>query len=358
MPPRHRARLKDVAALSGVAESTASKVLNGVSVLSVRPETRARVLAAAEQLEYRPHAAARLLAGAPSRVIALLVPELTNPSYATIIRGAYLGAEALGYTVLLAEDSDVQQVDESFSDLVQAGRVDGLLIASARPSHRLISWLDGHWVPHVFVNRSVPGAPCNVVMEFGQSSIAAVDHLAKLGHRHVAHIGGPTGIETAEARAVAFLGALRSAGLPPGPVVRVGFEESGGASGMEQILRADNCVTAVYTSSLSQAVGALHVCHEHKLSVPSDYSIIANDDLPLADYLTPPLTTVAMPLFELGRAAAQALVEQLAGTPAHDVVVDTRARLVVRSSTTEAKSVEPTCWPATGCPPGQRSAVR
>jgi DNA-binding LacI/PurR family transcriptional regulator len=333
MPDRGRARLKDVAALAGVAESTASKVLNGVSTVSARPETQARILAAAEKLGYRPHAAARLLAGAPSRVLALLVPELTNPSYVALIRGASRQAQEHGYTVLLAEDSDDQQAGESFSDLVQTGRVDGLMIASARPSHRLVAWLDQHWVPHVFVNRSVPDSSCNVVMSFGRASTTALKHLVDLGHRSIGHVGGPRGIETADARAAAFGQFLRRHGLSDGAVVRVSFEEVGGAEGLEILLDTNPSLTAVYTSAFSQAVGALHVCHKRGIDVPGQLSVITADDLPLADYLYPPLTAVAMPLFELGSAAVDSLVNQLSGVPAANVAIRTPARLVVRGST-------------------------
>ncbi len=333
MPTGRRARLKDVAQLAGVSESTASKVLNRVSSVSAQPSTQARIWAAAEQLHYRPHAAARLLAGSPSRVLALLVPELTNPSYVALIRGAYLRAQHHGYTVLLAEDFDGQQADESFSDLVGAGRVDGLMIASARPAHRLVAWLDGHWVPHVFVNRSVPGSSCNVVMKFGKASAEAVRHLTSLGHRHIGHVGGPDGIETADARASAFCAALRDHGLADTAVIRVGFEEASGAEGFRHLVDRHPELTAVYTSSFSQAVGVLHACRTLGIPVPAQLSVITADDLPLAEYLAPPLTTVAMPLFELGSRAVDSLVSQLAGDPSGDVSIQTPARLVVRGST-------------------------
>jgi LacI family transcriptional regulator len=333
MVAERRARLKDVAALAGVSESTASKVLNGSSSLSARPDTQARVLSAAEHLEYRPHAAARHLAGTPSRMLAMLVPDLANPGYVAIIRGAYHRARFHGYTMLLAEDIDGQSAAESLSDLVLSGRVDGLIVASARPEHRLVRWLDGHWAPHVFVNRSVPDSSRNVVMSFGGASTVALGHLIGLGHRAIGHVGGPEGIGNADERATAFAAYLRKRGLPEAAMVRVGFDERSGAAGLEALLASHPQLTAVYTSSFAQAVGVLHACNEMALDVPGRLSVVAYDDLPLANYLVPALTTIAMPQTELGSAAVDALVDQLAGKPPRNVAVRLPARLMIRAST-------------------------
>ena len=148
----HRAQLADVARVAEVSISTASKIINGVTNVSARPETRQRVLDAAAALGYRPHVAARALAGASAHALALLVPELTNTVYSTIIRGAFAQARVRGYTVMVAEDFDEQEADESFGKLVAAGHVDGILMASARSGHPVVEGLARQGIPHVFVN--------------------------------------------------------------------------------------------------------------------------------------------------------------------------------------------------------------
>ena len=153
---RERVRLVDVAAACGVTKSVVSRVLNNDPTLNVRPETRQRILAAAQRLGYRAHAGARALAGSRARALALLIPDLSNPVYSRIIRGAYRRAREHGYVMLLAEDTAEDEADESFADLVEEGRVDGLLIASARPAHRLLSSARLARLPHVFVNREIP----------------------------------------------------------------------------------------------------------------------------------------------------------------------------------------------------------
>jgi LacI family transcriptional regulator len=328
----------DVAERAGVSKATVSKVLNGRQDLSVRPETRRRVHEAAEALGYRPHSGARALAGASTHALALLVPSLANPTYVTISRGAYQRARELGYMSLLAEDFDGQEADGSFNDLVQEGRVDGLLIASARPGHPLLDTLDRSPVPHVFLNRSVEGSDRNVTMDVARSSVTALDHLHSLGHRAVGHVAGPPGITPGEVRKEAFLRHAGKLGLSAAPVASGDFTEDGGVSATLELLRSAEAgarppVTALYTSSLAQAIGAMAAIRGLGLRIPEDISVIGNDDLPVAAHLNPPLTTVAMPLYELGTAAVDALVAAIEGAPPGDVLVPTEPRLMLRGST-------------------------
>ncbi len=172
-PRGPRARLEDVARAAGVSKSTVSRVLSDDATLSVRAETRERVRALAQELGYRPHPVARALATPATGALALLVPALSNPAYVEIIRGAYRRARERGYVLLCAEDFEDQEADEAFTELVDGGRVDGLLIASARPENRLLAALERHRVPHVFVNRSVPGARANVTLDVERGRAAS-----------------------------------------------------------------------------------------------------------------------------------------------------------------------------------------
>lgn len=329
-----RAKLADVAEAAGVSKATVSKVLNARSDLSVRPETRRRIHEIAESLGYRPHLAARALAGAGTHALALLVPALANPTYITIARGAYQRARELDYLSLLAEDFDGQEADESFNDLVSAGRVDGLLIASARPDHPLLESLSRSPVPHVFVNRAVEGSGRNVTMDVARSSHAALDHLASLGHLAVGHIAGPGGIVPSQAREDAFVKRAAALGLTAAPIARGDFTEAGGEAAALEILGTPaSPVTALYTSSLAQAIGAMQAVRSLGLRIPEDISVVGNDDHPVAAYLSPPLTTVAMPLYELGVTAVETLIATINGNPSGDVVVPTEPRLVLRGST-------------------------
>jgi LacI family transcriptional regulator len=328
-----RVRLVDVASHCGVTKSVVSRVLNDDPSLNVRPQTRQRIRAAALELGYRAHAGARALAGAETRALALLIPDLANPVYSRITRGAYRRAREHGYVVLLAEDTADDGADEEFADLVEAGRVDGLLIASARPDHRLLSSARLARIPHVFVNREVPGSGRNVAMEHAAASATAVEYLHGMGHRRIAMVSGPPDLRPAVVRERGFVDAARALGLPSDLVARGGFSEEGGAAAAGLLLDRDPLPTAVYCSTLGQAVGALHAIRTRGLRVPADVSVVTYDDLPLADYLDPPLTSVAMPLLELGAAAVDAVLRQLGGAPAADVAIRVPPAIVERAST-------------------------
>jgi DNA-binding LacI/PurR family transcriptional regulator len=346
---RGRVRLIDVATRTGVTKATASRILNGDPTLNVRPDTRDRVWAAARELGYRPHAGARALAGAEARALALLIPDLSNPVYSRIVRGAYHRARTLDYVVLLAEDPDEDEGDESFAELVQMGRVDGLLIASARPNHRLLSSPKLGQIPYVFVNRTVPGSHRNIGMNLAEASRCAVRHLNELGHTSIGHVAGPAQLEPARARQQGFIAQMTELGLPS-RIEHDDFTERGGAAAAMRLLHTHPELTALYAGTLSQAVGTMHAVRELGLRIPEDVSVISYDDLPLAEYLDPPLTTVAMPLDRLGAAAIDAVVDQIRGHRTQDVTIPDAPHIVARRSTRPPRDAAGTgkAFPASG----------
>lgn len=326
-----RARLVDVAERAGVTKSVASRVLNDDPTLSARPETRRRVLQAAAELGYRAHAGARALAGSSARAVAMLIPDLTNPVYARILRGAYQSARQAGYVVLVTEDAEGTEADESIAELVAAGRVDGLLIASAHAHHPLLVGGTLSDVPHVFVNRGVPGSGRNVLMDGARASAAVVRHLVERGHRAIGHVAGPAEIEPSQGRERGFREEMRACGLEA-PMCRGEFSGVGGADAAERLLAEHPGLTAIYVSMFSQAVGVVHALRESGRRIPEDVSVISYDDLPFADFLEPPLTTVAMPVEDLGAAAVEALLAQLRGEAPRDVLVPAAPKIVDRRS--------------------------
>jgi LacI family transcriptional regulator, galactose operon repressor len=330
-----RPRLEEVALQAGVSKSIASRVLNGDPTVSVREATRERILAAARELAYRPHPLARALAGTEMGALALLVPAFDNPAYTAVIRGAYARARERGYVLLAAEDFEGQQADDAFTELVESGRIDGLLIASALPAKPLLHALERHWVPHVFVNRAIPGAVANVVLDVARASELAVDHLVELGHRRLGHVAGPAEIESALRREEAFRDAALRHGLEPA-VERAPFSEAGGAAAAARLLAARPRPTALYVSSFGQAIGALQAAAHAGLRVPADLSVLGFEEVPQAAYAVPPLTTIAMPMRELGELSIDVLLGQIAGAPPTIHRLPTQPRLVVRESTREA----------------------
>ena len=188
----------------------------------------------------------------------------------------------------------------------------------------------------MFVNRGVERSGRNVVIDEARASAAALEHLVRLGHRRIGHVAGPHALDTARRRTSGFVDAAATHGLAI-EVAEGDFGERGGAAAANALLGRRHDLTALYTSTLSQAVGVYHAAWRLGLDVPEELSLVGYDDMPLAEYLRPPLTTVRTPLAELGAAAVDALVEQLLGGEPTDVVVGAEPEVVVRSSTGEPR---------------------
>jgi LacI family transcriptional regulator len=325
-------RLQDVALRAGVTKSIASRILNAAPVL-VRPETRARVEAAARDLGYRPNPAARALNRSSTGSVAFVVPDLANVVYSRIVRGAVRAATASDLSVLVMEDTPG---GGDVAALVASGRIDGVIMLAARPGHPLLPLLLAGGTPCVFAHRGVAGSGRNVTIDDAHASELAVAHLHGLGHRRIGHVAGQRGIDTAERRVAGFRASAKRLGLTAAPVLRAEYGEQHGADAARRMLARDPEITAIFTASLPQAIGVRAAAAELGLDVPRQLSIVSYDDMPFVEFLQPALTTVRVPLEELGETALHALHDQLAGNPAREHVIATAPQIVVRQSTAEA----------------------
>jgi DNA-binding LacI/PurR family transcriptional regulator len=330
--PGRPARLIDVAQSAGVHVSTASRVINSTGGLAIRPETRERILRTAERMRYRPNAIARGLKTATAGAIGMLVPSLRNPVLSEITRGAFDRAWERGYVVLLAEDSGASGAVEAYERLVGEGRIDGILVASARPGSPLLERFTSDDVPCVFVNRRQPGSGRNVSMREEDAGRVAAEHLLSLGHRRLGHLAGPQELDTAHRRRDGFVAAALAAHATT-VEEEAPFEERGGFEAMQRLLRRRSAPTGVFVSNINQAVGAMAGARVAGRHVPDDLSLIGYDEDPVGEYLEAALTTIAMPLHELGSVAADSLIDQVEGGAPRDLVVETPPALVVRGST-------------------------
>jgi LacI family transcriptional regulator len=325
--PGARVTLVDVARAARVDPSVVSRVINSDARLVIKDETRERVLAAIRQLNYHPNAAARSLRTAQSGAFGLLIPDFTNPIYAEIITGAEQAAnEQEG--LLLVGTADPARPDR-YAEMLASGRVEGLLLAAELPE-AAIAALRATERPVVSVNQLIDGVDRAILADDERAARIAVTHLIELGHSSIAHIRGPVGSSTARRRMQGYRGALRDAGLPVGPVVGTGYSSEHGSRAMADLLTLEPRPTAVLVANVAAAVAALAVARHAGVRVPEDLSVIAIHDIPLAANLSPALTTVRMPLAEMGRTGLFALTEDgRAGT----TVVGEPTELIVREST-------------------------
>lgn len=330
---RAKVTLNDVATLAGVDRSVVSRVINSDPNLNIRPQTRQRVLDTIEKLGYRPNAAARSLRTSRAFMFGLFIPDFANPVYAEIIKGAETAAGNLGYALMTASSSSVRLARQYYVDLLAQGRVDGLLFAGNESGHEL-EQLRSLRLPWVLVNRRIDGSHRYVILDDERGSRLAVEHLIGLGHSRIAHLAGPETADTARRRRAGYLAAMSAAGLPTDPrlIVHADYTPAGGTTAMAALMAQDERPTAVLVANVASAVGALHAAHELSLSVPADVSVIAIHDMPLASHLVPALTTVRMPLSELGRRA----IELLATSAPEDDITETvtdPVEVIIRNST-------------------------
>ncbi len=327
------ARLDDVARAAGVHVSTVSRVINGRGEVSVRPETRERILTAAQELQYRPNAIARGLRLATTGTLGLLVPSLRNPVNSPIIRGAFDRAWERNFVLVLAEDTgESETAEDAYERLVEEGRIDGLLIQSARIGNPHLDAFASGPVPCVFMDRAHPGSGRNVTMRDADAGRMVAEHFLGLGHRFLAHLAGPVDLDTVARRRDGFVEGARARNTEP-LVVQAALSEEAGYGAMRGLLDQAAAPTAVFIANINQALGAVAAVREARVRVPEELSLVCHDDDPVCDFLDTPITAVRMPLHELGSTAVDVLLDQVGGGAPRNVVVEAEPELVVRRST-------------------------
>jgi LacI family transcriptional regulator len=331
MAVRH-VTIADVAARSGVSTATVSRVLTGVG--RPQPPTRARVLAAARELNYRPSGVARALKRRETRTLGLLVTDITNPFYPQIVRAVEAAAHARGYGIVLANGGDDAARELEHLDLLVERRVDGIVIASSRMTRRHAERLHRTAVPIVLVNDTIAGSRLpTVTTAHRRGARLATEHLIGLGHRRIGHIGAPADQAASGQRRQGVRDALRAARLGELLIAIGDGGVAGGARATEALIGSD--ITAIVAYNDLTAIGALRALRRAGIGVPEAISVVGFDDIDLAAWTDPPLTTVRQPTDALGQWAVEHLAALLAGRSVEDAAAPVLLDpvLVVRGST-------------------------
>jgi len=336
--PKH-ATLRDVAALAGVSHQTVSRVINQRP--DVTPETRARVEAAIEQLDYRPHAIARSMAQGRTCMLACLAPNLTDFTYASNMEGAEAVARSHGYYLLSAPFADRSQFDALIEELVGYRRVDGLLVISPYLDERRVYLPDD--VPTVLMGGCWrDDARHMVLLDNRDGAQMAARHLIALGHRCIGQIIGPRAEDCTQERELGFLDALVAANIPHDPSLTVegDWSATSGYALLKSLIAREPNLTAIFAYNDRMAVGAIRAARDLGLRVPQDLSVVGFDDMPLASYFDPPLTTLRQDTFAIGRACASLLIDLLDKPATGPTAVRLATELVVRQSTAPVRGKE------------------
>jgi DNA-binding LacI/PurR family transcriptional regulator len=343
--------IADVARRAGVSKGLVSLALNNRYGVSLA--TRARILQAATELDWRPSQAARALthdrAYAMGFVLARPAELLAvDPFFPAFIAGVEAELSARHSALVLQVVPSVDAELEAYQQLAAHRRVDGVLVADLRVGDPRPGYLAAMGLPAVTLGRPQGRRLCPAaVLDDGPGVVAAVDHLAGLGHEQIAFVGGPEEFLHAQRRREAWRATLDHIGLPPGPVVDGDFSGTSGAEAMARLLELPTRQrpTAVVYANDIMAVAGMSEAIRSDRRVPDDLSIIGFDDIAVAAHVHPPLTTVAQDALAWGRSATQALLDLVEHGADHDVELPP-ARLIVRGST-----AAPAGRPR---PPGQR----
>jgi DNA-binding LacI/PurR family transcriptional regulator len=316
----------DVARRAGVSQSTVSLVFSGKGRGRVSEATAERVREAARELGYRPNAAAQALRRGSSRAIALLVPDMTNPFFSLVLRGAQRAAAKAGYIVILVDTQNDRHWESQSFEALQAGPVDGYLLFEVTAPDVL-----GPDENVVLMETEDPPRP-SVRFDGEGGATAAFEHLVSLGHTRIGHLGAAFQALTFQHREQARRRVLSEAGLDPGTQPRVLTPISIEDARVNALVLLDDAPTAVFCDDDVIAAGMYLAARERGIRIPDELSVVGFDDMEFARVLEPPLTTVALDAELLGSTAFELLEVRLSGKRTNArVVLD--AELLVRGST-------------------------
>lgn len=305
--------MKDVARLAGVSTSTVSHVINNSRFVS--ESIRERIESAIRELNYAPSALARSLKINQTHTIGMLLTASSNPFYAEVVRGVENSCYERGYSLVLCNtEGDEDRMNRSLETLLQK-RVDGLLIMcteSHLPSADILTRYPG--IPSVMMDWAPFDGDSDIIQDNSLlGGELAANHLIASGYTRIACIAGPRDKTPARLRLEGFKQAMAAAGLvlPPEYIIDGDFEFQGGFNGMNALLACKIRPQAVFTSNDAMAVGAYHALYQAGVRIPEDMAVMGYDDIELARYMTPPLTTIHQPKDELGELAIDTLIHRL-----------------------------------------------
>ncbi|MEP6492086.1 MAG: LacI family DNA-binding transcriptional regulator [bacterium] len=337
--------IKDVARLAGVSVATVSRVINDSA--PVLAGTRDRVLAAADRLRFSPNGAARSLSMQRTLAIGVILPDLYGEFFSELLRGIDQAAQRAGYSLLVSSSHHDARGIEAAVRVIR-GRIDGLLVMAPEVTRSALAHALPRDVPTVLLNGRAAGsdaAHAITVDNYGGAT-AMTRHLLSLRHRRIGFIAGAVHNADAQARERGHRAALRTAGAASDPalVVRGDFTERGGVSGARALVSLASPPTAIFAANDAMAVGALAFLREVGIDVPRRMTVVGFDDIPVARFLNPPLTSVRVGIAALGARGTQVLLDALVAPASRSSRAATSRRdvlpteLVVRGSSGAASS--------------------
>jgi DNA-binding LacI/PurR family transcriptional regulator len=325
--------IRELADAAGVSIATVSRVLNN-KPHPVGEATRQRILTLADEMGYRPNLAARSLRTERSSTIGIITDNIDSPHTTMMIRGIQDHVKEDGYIcVIISADWDPQNEREAIHDLASRS-IDGIIFAETwhRSANEILKLANK---PFVFVHRQFPSAhPYSVTPDEVYGARLAIGHLVGLGHRRIGYINGPVQFYASADRLHGYAEELAIHGIPynQGLVTRGDWQVASGYTAMEELLSQEARPTAVFAGNDLMAAGAMYAIFDAGLQIPQDVAVVGYDNREIARIFRPSLTTVTLPLYQMGEASAQILLDLLDGKDEPQSEVKIRGRLIIRES--------------------------
>jgi len=302
--------IRDVATRAGVSASTVSRVLNSSTNMYMKPATRDRVLAAIQELRYTPTRSAQRMRRQRRDIIGILLPDISNPYFSLLARGVESIAFDKGYSTLICDSNHSEDRESRYLDLLMAEQVDGIVfIPVGMPDWSRIHRLLNQGVRIVAADRCLDGL-LGVEAANWQGSHDLTQHVLSLGHRRIAYIAGPSDVQTTQDRLRGFKDAMAEAKLEPVAAPYGNYTYNSGYQLAADILES-TCVDVIMAGDDLVALGAIRAAEAKGLRVPQDLSVTGFDSVPLLSLINPALTSVRIPVFEIGSESMAMLVRHI-----------------------------------------------
>ena len=308
------ATIKDLAKALNLSPSTVSRALRDHPDIS--PLTKKRVLFLADQLDYHPDSIAQSLQTKKTKTIGVIVPEIKQPFFASVINGIEEYAYAAGYTIIVCQSNESYDREVVYTRSLVSHRVAGLLVSLSRTTEKFDHFkvLQRRDVPVVFFDRvSEEIAASKVVVDDYRGAYDVVEHLVKTGYHRIAHLAGPENLSISKFRLKGYKDALKHYNMPLNGelIVSGGLDDTDGVVGFQKLLNLQTLPDAIFAVNDPVATGAFVTIKEHGLKIPVDIALAGFSNTHMTSLLDPPLTTVEQPSYEIGITAAQLLMEQI-----------------------------------------------
>lgn len=328
--------IKDIARLAGVSTATVSKVVNGKDE-RITDATRQRVLRVIKEQHYVPNRVASSMVTKQTKTLGLVIPDIANPFFPELARGAEDYAQEAGYTLILCNSDNELDKEDTYIAMLQEKMVDGLIFTASSRRTEISSALGRVRIPVITVDRQIEGlsAQSKIMVDNDRGALKAVNHLLERGYRKIFHLAGPMTSRPAKQRYAGYLEAHRNHGVipPEGHLLEGEYVPTWGVEAVEGLIARKADFDALFCDNDLIAIGAMKTLIRAGYRVPEDVGVVGYDDIYLAALVNPGLTTVRQPIYEMGYTAARQLIAMIEGNTREMQEITLATELVIREST-------------------------